>query len=633
MMNHVKKVTVEVIGFCIILLLFITSNTSNSEAEESTIIRIDPPDQVVSPGDTFTVDVYCIPKQAIKAFELKLSFDPLIIQANSVIQGTIFDGYTTFFNAGTIDNTAGTIVNIYDLILGMGSVNDPGTFVSISFTARSDSGVSLLDIYDAGVTNEVGYIPISVTDGYVTISDSNLPPTFSALSPNNESTDVSISTSSVELTIEDTEGDLFNWSIVTNPNIGNNLGIDDTNGSKTCSISGLSYDTTYHWIVSCQDQGSERWTNMSYWFTTEEEPSEDPSSNGGDEGGSGDGPSYVPPENVSTDNEVNVPPETPVKPSGPTSIEMGMDYVYSSSTYDYNGDLIRYRFDWGDGTVSEWSDFVPSNSSISLSHSWNSISFYQIWIIAQDELYTNSSWSVPLEVAVSQIEGDEYYPIAEIYIFSNGSTNLTILFDASGSYDTNGVIVSYQWDFGDGDVGSGINSIHTYEEPGRYDVTLEVTDNDGKTFSKSIQLLINSEVEESKSEENGFLFGFDLVPFCIGIAILLSLLFIFFFRKNIASFIIEFRPIRFSSNTSYNKQDKIELLDKKIEELKRVHRESISTDFLDIGMDDIPDNQTQDNHLRAKDFIDSQFNASFKKQQFSHKSDKDHMRDHIDKYL
>ena len=50
-------------------------------------------------------------------------------------------------------------------------------------------------------------------------------------------------------------------------------------------------------------------------------------------------------------------------------------------TYDYNGDLIRYRFDWGDGTVSEWSDFVPSNSSISMSHSWNSISFYQIHFV------------------------------------------------------------------------------------------------------------------------------------------------------------------------------------------------------------------------------------------------------------
>ena len=66
----------------------------------------------------------------------------------SETEGDIFDDYTTFFNPGTIDNNAGTIVDIYDLIMGSGNVTDTGTFVTISFTAKDASGTSSLDIYD-----------------------------------------------------------------------------------------------------------------------------------------------------------------------------------------------------------------------------------------------------------------------------------------------------------------------------------------------------------------------------------------------------------------------------------------------------------------------------------------------------
>jgi PKD repeat protein len=52
-------------------------------------------------------------------------------------------------------------------------------------------------------------------------------------------------------------------------------------------------------------------------------------------------------------------------------------------------------------------------------------------------------------------------------------------FHASSSSDPDGEIVSYQWDFGDGNSASGQLVTHTYSEPGLYTVTLNVTDNDG----------------------------------------------------------------------------------------------------------------------------------------------------------
>jgi PKD repeat protein len=55
-----------------------------------------------------------------------------------------------------------------------------------------------------------------------------------------------------------------------------------------------------------------------------------------------------------------------------------------------------------------------------------------------------------------------------------------VLFDASASFDPNGTIVSYEWDFGDGDVhGFGRNQDHDYTAPGTYFVTLTVTDDSG----------------------------------------------------------------------------------------------------------------------------------------------------------
>ena len=56
-----------------------------------------------------------------------------------------------------------------------------------------------------------------------------------------------------------------------------------------------------------------------------------------------------------------------------------------------------------------------------------------------------------------------------------------ITFDGSGSYDPDGIIVSYAWTFGDGESGSGEVVTHSYDSVGTYTVSLTVTDDDGAT--------------------------------------------------------------------------------------------------------------------------------------------------------
>jgi hypothetical protein len=133
----------------------------------STIVSIDPVNQTIGGDDDFSISIYCVPSQPIKAYELKLSFDSSLVQAVEVTEGDIFDGYTTFFNSGTINNVVGTIIDIYGLILGSGNVSLPGTLVNINFTGESNGGTSPIALYDVGVTNETVYIPISLVNGTV----------------------------------------------------------------------------------------------------------------------------------------------------------------------------------------------------------------------------------------------------------------------------------------------------------------------------------------------------------------------------------------------------------------------------------------------------------------------------------
>ena len=80
-------------------------------------------------------------------------------------------------------------------------------------------------------------------------------------------------------------------------------------------------------------------------------------------------------------------------------------------------------------------------------------------------------------------EGSNTALTATITIPSDGSifdTGDTISFDGSGS-DTDGSIVSYQWDFGDSSTSTEQNPSHAYSSAEIYTVILTVTDDDGAT--------------------------------------------------------------------------------------------------------------------------------------------------------
>ncbi len=81
------------------------------------------------------------------------------------------------------------------------------------------------------------------------------------------------------------------------------------------------------------------------------------------------------------------------------------------------------------------------------------------------------------------MSGGNISPVADPNGPYTGTVGSPVSFDGTGSFDPDGTIVAYDWDFGDGTVvlGAGATPSHTYAADGGYTVTLTVTDSDGAT--------------------------------------------------------------------------------------------------------------------------------------------------------
>jgi len=378
----------------------------------------------------------------------------------------------------------------------------------------------------------------------------NFPPEFSDISPSNGTIDVAISTSSLSLMIEDPDDDRFDWTIETSPDIGSSSGFAEENGTKSCSISGLSYSTTYRWFVNATDGNT--WNRKSYIFITEDEP--------GGQGGEPLGGGGMPPLENESETGDNNPPIIPSKPSGPTTVQLGVKYSFSSSTSDVDDDLLSLKFDWGDGNYSNWSEFVSSGTSVNMSYNWTSSGQFEIRAIAQDETELESNWSEPLSIIVTCSEEEELPVKPNISLTSQThlkKKGIKIKFDASRSYDPERIVTSYDWSFGDGDTGRGLRPVHIYENPGDYTVTLRLTDENGIEYTTSVIINVASEVAsiDEDSEQGLSFLSFESL---IGMILAIIGCLVFVFKDHFKSILR-----RYDDNN-------IRKIDIEIEEIRRI---------------------------------------------------------------
>jgi len=163
---------------------------------------------------------------------------------------------------------------------------------------------------------------------------------------------------------------------------------------------------------------------------------------------------------------------TPTNGPAPLTVQFN-----GSSSIDPDGDALTYAWAFGDGAVG---------TGETASHTYANPGQYTV-VLTVTDTYGNDSDDYQSIV----VTGAGQAPVA---IFSvapaSGGTPLIVTFNAAGSTDPDGSIASYAWAFGDGNVGSGVNVIHTYATQGTYTATLTVTDDDGLTATMSQVIVV-----------------------------------------------------------------------------------------------------------------------------------------------
>ncbi|MEN8179651.1 MAG: PKD domain-containing protein, partial [Pseudomonadota bacterium] len=154
--------------------------------------------------------------------------------------------------------------------------------------------------------------------------------------------------------------------------------------------------------------------------------------------------------------------------NGPYSSTVGIDVVFDSTgSSDPDGTIVSYLWDFGDGATGTGP--MPA-------HAYAADGTYTITLSVTDD-----AGDMGIDQTTATISLANQAPVANANGPYTGTEGIPVSFDATGSTDLDGNILTYEWDFGDGGTGAGTNPSHVYATAGAYDVTLVVTDNEGAT--------------------------------------------------------------------------------------------------------------------------------------------------------
>ncbi|MBC8212879.1 MAG: PKD domain-containing protein [Gammaproteobacteria bacterium] len=151
----------------------------------------------------------------------------------------------------------------------------------------------------------------------------------------------------------------------------------------------------------------------------------------------------------------------------------------ASASSDNDGSIVSYIWDFGDGS---------SASGVNSSNTFVTSGSYTVKLTLTDD----DGATALVQHAIS-VAAPNQSPIAAFTSTpDSGISPLRVNFDAAASFDLDGSIASYAWDFGDGKSASGVSSSNTFLNTGSYTVSLTVTDNDGATDSSQQSISVQA---------------------------------------------------------------------------------------------------------------------------------------------
>ncbi len=161
-----------------ILLVFILSACPAISAALPAEISISPDYQSIENGQEFDIDILIDPvNNPITGAQFNLNFDNSLVNIKNVSEGNIFkqNGTTTAFNSGSPNNTDGTLINVWGLIIIPGSnVSTKGTLATISMTATG-AGMSALNLSNVIISDPASQaVQVNITNGSVDVTSSDI---------------------------------------------------------------------------------------------------------------------------------------------------------------------------------------------------------------------------------------------------------------------------------------------------------------------------------------------------------------------------------------------------------------------------------------------------------------------------
>ncbi len=161
----------------VVLALFIASFSTLEfgvqpvQASAGTVLQLDPTTSIANFGESFTVNIDIQDVTDLFSYDVRLTFDPLVLVATTVEEGpflkdgTISPSGTNF--TGGIANPFGFVLVTCNIVGEYPGVDGTGTLFSVTFACGTNVGLSELIFADTGLLDATSTgIPHSAKDGF-----------------------------------------------------------------------------------------------------------------------------------------------------------------------------------------------------------------------------------------------------------------------------------------------------------------------------------------------------------------------------------------------------------------------------------------------------------------------------------
>ena len=379
------------------LLIFIIG-----KATAESIISINIPEEYAPVDDNLTAYLYIYPDVNITAVQCNITFNASILEVESVAKGDIFDMLASdlISNFTVIDNVNGTITNI--VAFSFNSTNESGVIVEITFKTKGQ-GRADINISDFLISDESG----SEVEG-------------KAL---NDSITVDATSPSIEINIEP-------YMQVSGKNVNISAFVKDNTGVKNVFLN-ISYPGGGHKNFSIFENrtGDAYYCNATYILPGTYSFHIYAIDFAGNTNNSEEKSFIIYEENIPPVANFSFQPENPVE---------GEEIMFNaSSSYDEDGNITNYTWDFGDGSIV-YGKVV--------SHIYTTYGSYVVNLSVMDDEGTTGYIKKSIEVLKANhapSQPSQPYP-------ANGSNNIPLNVDLSWECsDEDGDEITYDIYFGD----------------------------------------------------------------------------------------------------------------------------------------------------------------------------------------